>query len=229
MNRIYKKSNNEILVLITPYIYHSPDSSLLLGSWDDPFLKGFKILKFDSMNKALYEAFNHPDIDWYRIIQNHKPIYNRINRVLTELTKKLTFDVRYIPKLKTPEEFKISFFRHVDSSHFPKNDYHGIMTFYFIHPQSHFINVLFNIIKYYPSRHNNPTNLRINDMARSKDYLNIQYSKKINPYHIQLVGKNEFGTTYSIYLITSLFYKKKMGETKKNEKELIEMQKKIDF
>ena len=66
MNRIRKIDNN-YQVLITPDIKLSPDSSLLIGNWEDESLRNYYILQFESLNDAQAEAYNYPDIDWYRI------------------------------------------------------------------------------------------------------------------------------------------------------------------
>ena len=74
MNRI-RKVDNMYQVLITPDIKISPDSALLIGNWSDESLRNFYVLQFESLNDAQAEAFKYPDIDWYKIVLNHKYIF----------------------------------------------------------------------------------------------------------------------------------------------------------
>ena len=81
MNRI-RKLDDKYQVLLTPTISMSPDSSLIIGNWEDESLRNYKVLQFETMNDAMAEAYKYPDIDWYKMVLNHKYIFQRLRACL---------------------------------------------------------------------------------------------------------------------------------------------------
>ena len=82
MNRI-RKLDGKYQVLITPTLQMSPDSSLLIGNWEDESLRNYSVLQFETMNDAMCEAYNYPDIDWYKMALNHKYIFHLFYKIIT--------------------------------------------------------------------------------------------------------------------------------------------------
>lgn len=195
MNRI-RKINNVYQVLITPNIKVSPDSSLMLGNWEDEELRNFFILEFDTLRAAQCEAFKHPDIDWYRIILNHKNIFYRLELLLEHIIHETGFTVEFHPTLMDPEQFKNTIFDRVMKSGERFNLRYGlndIMNFTIVNPWFSNLEKLSKKIEAYRDH------LYRNDVRiRSKKILD----KKI----IFLYGSTELGTVFQIKLTPTLLY-----------------------
>ena len=194
MNRI-RKSNNIYQVLITPHIRISPDSSIILGNWTDINLRDCHILEFKSLQEAQAEAFNYPDIDWYRIVMNHKYVFERIKTVVGNILEKHT--VQIINKLTNPTEFKNKVFDRVDKQarildFEDKGFLNDIISITIINPYNTQLNEISKLIMMH-SNHLWRNDLRIKDRI-DKDN------------EIIILGKTELGTTYTIKLITSLYH-----------------------
>ena len=124
MNRI-RYLNNEYQVLVTPENRTSPFSSIInfisnedylnddLGLFDDSYLKNSKILFFDNLSDAQYEALKYPDIDWKRIVMDHKHIYNNLKSNILNFIEKNEFTVYFEPKILSSIELKNSIFDRV--------------------------------------------------------------------------------------------------------------------
>ena len=195
MNRI-RKINGIYQVLLTPNIRISPDSSLAIGSWEDPSLRNFSIIPFETMRDAMNEAFKYPDIDWYRIILNHEYIYQRLYTDLKKIIKKFNFNVQFIPRLMDPITFKDTVFDRVLIGGDRYNLVHGmndIISFTIVNPWTSNLHQLAQRI------------LRHREHLY-RDDLRIRHKKIINDKIIYLYGQTEFGTLYEIKLVPTLLY-----------------------
>lgn len=193
MNRI-RKVDNKYQVLITPDIRISPDSSLLIGNWEDESLRNYYILQFESLNDALCEAYNYPDIDWYRIILNHEHIFKRLEMTLKSIIKDHNLNVEFRSTLMDPEKFKNTMFERVIKGGERFNLRYGmndLISFTITNPWS---NNLHNISKMFE-------NYRAH---LYRDDLRLRQKKVIDGKIICLYGVTEFGTIYEIRLVPTL-------------------------
>lgn len=208
MNRIRKLDDNKYQVLITPTLNIFPDSPLLVGNWDDESLRNYKVLTFETLNEAQCEAFKYPDIDWYRFILNHQPIIQRLEILLRQIVDEFQFDVQFIPKLMTPEEFKNRMFDRVllNGQRFNlKYDFSDIISFTIANPWSMNLYKLAKIIENYK-------------VHLHRDDLRIKHKKILDGKIISLIGITEFGTTYEIKLLPTMLYQWALWVRKNPEK-----------
>jgi len=195
MNRI-RKLHEVYQVLITPNIKISPDSSLMLGNWEDEELRNFFILEFQTLRDAQCEALKHPDIDWYRIVINHKHIYQRIKIALEQIIYENNFVVEYHPSLMDPEQFKNTMFDRVMQNGERFNLTYGmndIMNFTIVNPWT---NNLHKLAK----------NIESHREHLYRDDLRIRSKKIIDGTTVILYGVTELGSVYSIKLVSTLLY-----------------------
>lgn len=193
MNRI-RKTNGTYQVLITPEIQMSPDSSLIIGNWEDESLRNYSVLQFESMNDAMCEAYNYPDIDWYKMVLNHKYIFQRLESTLQKIIDDNNFNVEFRSKLLEPLTLKNTMFDRVirGGERFNlKTGLNDIISFTIINPWS---NTLHNISKTIENYQHHVY----------RDDLRIRFKKVIDGKIICLYGYTEFGTIYEIKLIPSL-------------------------
>lgn len=195
MNRI-RKAGNTFQVLITPSIKISPDSSIMVGNWDDAELRNFYILEFPTLRDAECEAYKWPDIDWYRLVLNHKYIYERLDLELRKIIGDTGFTVDYYPHLMDPEMLKNTMFDRVAhggpnfSMRFGMSD---IISFVIVNPWTENLHKLSKAIE------NTRGHLYRDDLRiRSKNIMNGKI--------ITLNGSTEFGSVYEIKLIPTLLY-----------------------
>jgi hypothetical protein len=196
MNRI-RKQERFWQVLITPDIEVSPsDSSLLIGNWEDESLRNFYVLQFESLNDAQYEAYKYPDIDWYRIILNHKDIFDRLDYTIRAILNDSQFNTEIKSTLMDPETFKNIIFDRVLNGgerfglRYGMND---IINFTIVNPWSNNLHNISKAIENYTS-------------WEHRDDLRIKYKKIVDRKIICLYGKTEFGTIYEIKLMPTLLY-----------------------
>lgn len=195
MNRI-RKVNNTYQVLVTPNIRVSPDSSLLIGNWEDESLRNYYVLEFESLNDALCEAYKYPDIDWYRMVLNHEHIFKRLEYTIRAVINDNDYNVEFIPILTNPETLKNIMFDRVIRAGERFNLRYGlndIISFTIVNPWS---NNLHNISKSIENYHSH----------MGRDDLRIRNKKIVDGKIICLYGYTEFGTIYEIKLIPSLLY-----------------------
>ena len=227
MNRI-RKINGGYQVLITPNMPISPDSALLIGNWDDEDMRNFSVLTYQNLNDAQAEAFKHPDIDWHRLIINHRYIYERLDKKLRSIIKDRGFSVNYNPHLMSAEEFKNTIFERVLKGGERFNLRYGmndIISFTITNPWS---NVLHKVSKAIET-HRDWLYL---------DVLRIRNKRIVDGKIIVLEGITEFGTVYEIRFVPSLInqwgeWYKKAGhvyseEAMKRYQEVMKKQKVID-
>lgn len=205
MNRI-RKIDNKYLVLITPDIKISPsDSSLMLGSWQDSNLSNYYVIKFDTMNDAMAEAFKYPDINWYRIVLNHQDIFIRLRNTITSVINAGILEkVQIRSKLMSADEFKNTMMDRVinGGGRFRLRDgFPDIISFTIVSMYSY---VLFKVAKLLET---------YTDHLYS-DTLRIKEKKVVNGKIIYLFGITEAGSIYQIKLMPSLF--DESGVSKKN-------------
>lgn len=227
MNRI-REYNGSFQVVITPDIKISPDTSLLIGNWADENLRNYYILQFDSFNDAMAEALNYPDIDWYKMVLNHKYIFARLDETLRGIIDKYNFNVEYKARLLDPTTLKNVMFDRVMKQGERFNLRYGlndIIQFTIINPWKNNLHVIAKIIENYTS-----------DTYR--DDLRIRFKKIVDGQIIYLYGYTEFGTVYAIKLIPTLlnqatmWYDKVGGKDEKNfmaqYEKLLKMQREVD-
>lgn len=190
MNRI-RRYNNKYQVLITPHIKISPDSSIILGNWTDINLTDCYVLEFETMQGSQMEAFKYPDIDWYRIIMNHKYIFVRLSETIAEILS--DYDIDIVPKLMSPKEFKDKVFNRVSASGYGKysmSQFNDIISITVLSP--------FNSIL-------NETATRVMTHMEHLWRDDLRIIDRINKDNeIIIIGKTELGTTYTIRFITTL-------------------------
>lgn len=186
MNRL-RQYNDKYQVLITPYHRFDSDASLMLGGWNDPDLKGYKILTFDTMEEAMGEAFNHPDILWNRLIEFHKDIYVEL---YMRIKNKITANgivCEYDPYLLTGEQLKnIMFDRVMNYGERFRLTYNmnDIICFHITNPWTKNLKIIMKILQ-------NDSRLRI-----------TKYTYESGIY--RLVGETSLGTSYEIVLWTTV-------------------------
>jgi len=195
MNRI-RKINNGYQVLLTPNIKFSPDSSLMIGNWEDEELRNFQIIEFPTLQAAQCEAFKYPDIDWFKIIQNHKYIYERLKKMMKTIIDENDFMVEFVAKFMNAEEFKNVIFDRVENSGDRFSLKYGacdIISFIIINPWTNNLNKIAKCFETYRNH-------------LHRDDLRLKYKKIIDNKTILLFGHTEFGTTYEIKIMPTLLY-----------------------
>lgn len=220
MNRI-RKYNDKWQVLITPTQHYNPQFEILLGGWTDENLRNFYIKEYSTLNDAQSEAFNHPDIDWMKMVLMYKSSYHELKNQIQNNLKKHNFVCDFIPQYMEPEQVKNSVFNRV-MLHQDR--------FRLVYHMNDIIS--FNII--------NPWSKNIYEIADklSKDK-NLKIIKSIESYGmIHLIGKTDLGTTYEIGIWTTLLSNwarwKEMNSNVSNEikkktyNEIIKKQKELD-
>jgi hypothetical protein len=193
MNRI-REYNGEFQVIVTPDIKISPDSSLLFGNWADENLRNYYILQFTTFNDAMAEALKYPDIDWYKMVLNHKYIFTRLENTLKSIINEYKFNVELKSKLLDPETLKNVMMDRVIKGGDRFNLRYGlndIISFTIINPWTNNLHNISKIIEKY-------TNVTY------RDDLRIRSKKIIDGKITYLYGYTELGTVYSIKLIPSL-------------------------
>lgn len=195
MNRI-RKVNEIYQVLITPNIKMSPDSSLMIGNWDDSQLRGYSVLEYNLLNDAQCSALKYPDIDWGRIISNHVYIFKRLEQAIQNIINDGNYNVEFISHLMDNETLKNVIFDRVlaDGNRF--NLQYGasdIISFTIVNPWTEILHKLSKDIE-----------LHREHFARND--VRIKSKKIIDEKIIVLLGLTEFGTTYQIMLVPSIIH-----------------------
>jgi hypothetical protein len=159
----------------------------MLGGWNSGSLAGYAVKEYKTANDALDEAFEHPDIDWLKLVLFHKDIYMKLYKIVkTELVTH-DFIVDLDSHLMSPDELKNAFFERVLNSGerfrltYNMNDI-----------------ILFNII--------NPwtTNLKnIQKIMTNNRHLRIIKVVEDNNV-IRLIGETDIGTSYEIVLWSTM-------------------------
>jgi len=199
MNRI-RRVGAIYQVLITPSIdsTNSPDNSLLVGDWSEANFKNFSILEYPSQSQALCEALNHPNIDWFRLVLNHKHIYTRLLDNIRDILEKhdVSDKIQFISKLLTPEELKQSMFE-VAAGNPPSSKYYSnninIISFTLVNPWTMNLKKFSKILEAQREYYN-------------RNDLRLSGKRIVDGKIILLRGMTEFGTSYEIRLIPSLIY-----------------------
>jgi hypothetical protein len=193
MNRI-RQVDNVYQVLITPNFKISPDSSILVGNWQDENLRNFYILEFQSLNDAQYEALKYPDIDWYHLFVNHQHICKRLEMTIKEILADRGFNADLRTKLLRPEELKQTFMDRVANGGERFNLRHhmnDIISFTIVNPWSN-------------NLHNISRALETFREHLDRDDLRLRSKKIVDGKIICLYGFTDIGTVYEIKLIPTL-------------------------
>jgi len=209
MNRI-RYINGEHQVLVTPENRTSPSSSIInffsnedylnddLGLFDDGYLKSSKVLFFNNLSDAQYEALKYPDIDWKRITMDHKHIYHNLKSNLQSFIDKHNFSVYFEPKLLSSYELKNSIFDRVLLSNcqlfndqFVSNNLcssFNIISFKITNPFTKNIYKISKILKHELTHY-------------FRDDFRIRHHQIVDGCVIVLYGYTELGTVYEIKLM----------------------------
>lgn len=193
MNRI-RKQDGKYQVLITPNLQMSPDSSLLIGNWEDESLRDYSVLQFETLNDALCEAYKSPDIDWYKMVLNHKHIFKRLEDTIREIINENNLNVEFRSNLVDPLTLKNIMFDRVmkGGERFNlKNGLNDIISFTIINPWTNNLHNISKILENYRTH-------------LYRDDLRIKSKKIIDGKIICLYGYTEYGTIYEIKLIPTL-------------------------
>lgn len=211
MNRI-RKFGDTYQVLMTPNIKISPDNAIMVGNWDDAELRNYFVLNFETLNDAQCEAYNHPDIDWYRLVINHKHIYKRLETTLKMILDNNGFTVEFHGNLMSPEVLKNTMFDRVMAGGERFNMRYGmsdIISFTIVNPWTDNLHKIAKAIESYREH-------------LSRDDMRIRSKNIVDNKIIILNGSTEFGTVYEIKLMPTLLHQwgewyKKFGYLKKSE------------
>lgn len=224
MNRIRKK-NGIYEVLITPNITMSVEVGILMGKWEE--IREYEIKEYETLQEALCEAYKYSEINWYKIVENHKYIYERIKKDIEKILKKNKYmtDVRY--NIMTPEEVKEMIFERTRKTGERLNIKEGkndIINIEIVNPWTE------NLRKISKSIEEHKEHLHRDDIRIIKKQV---IDKKI----IILLCMTELGTTYEIKLIPTLlnYWNRWVEKKSRNEKivdkiykEYLESQEEID-
>ena len=195
MNRI-RKVDNKWQVLVTPNISMSPDSSLLIGNWEDESLRDYYVLQFESLNDAQCEAYKYPDIDWYKMSLNHQHIFQRLKTTIKSVLDENQVNVDFRATLMDPETLKDTMFDRVIRGGERFNLRHGmndIISFTIINPWSNNLQHISKMLE--------------NSRAwLYRDDLRLRSKKIVDGKIIYLYGITEYGTRYEIKLVPSLLH-----------------------
>lgn len=133
MNRIRQKGNIYQLLVTPP----NTDLSTMIGNWSDSNFRNFCIYEFTSMEDALYQAYDYPDLDWTRLSAFHKDIY-------VDLYKKIKFELDssnfiydFEPVLLSGEKIKEFIFNRVENygeRFFLSNNLNDVVSYHIINP-----------------------------------------------------------------------------------------------
>lgn len=193
MNRI-RKVENGYQVLITPNLINAPDNPLLFGNWDDVTLRNYHVLFYNNLNDALAESYHYPDMDWYRIVDDHKYVYSRLKITLNRILRQSGIVLDIYPHLMSPDELKNRMFDRVlsnDQFNLLEN-FSDIINFTITSPYTYDIRRIANVIERYRDN--------------TRDDLRIRHKKVFGNTVICLIGLTELGTTYSIKLMPTIFH-----------------------
>ena len=182
MNRI-REYNYRYQVLITPTMPFNSSFELMIGNWTDEHLRNYYILEFDNLGDAQCEAFNHPDLDWDKLVLLHQNAYYDIQKIIKEILKSYNFIGEIQPRILSPEELKQNMFDRVmyyGKRFTLKYKMNDIIAFHIINP---FTKNLEKVSEYLE----NDSRLKI-------------IRKFVNNGVIHLIGKTDVGTTYEIGL-----------------------------
>lgn len=186
MNRV-RQYNKHFEVLITPNTFGDDGIALMLGLFNDQHLKKYQVKEFDSLQDAMAEALDYPDIDWKRMILFHKDIYVDIYGTIKKLLHEKNFIVDLDAKIMTPELLKNVMFDRV--LRYGKRftlayDLNDVIGYHIINPWSKNLKEIFNVLKA-------ESKLKINKYEMTKGV-------------IRMVGETDIGTSYEIVLWPTL-------------------------
>ena len=193
MNRI-RKVGDKYQVLVTPEIKMSPDSSLMVGNWEDESLRNYYILQFESLNDAMCESYNYTDIDWYRMVLNHGHIFNRLSTTIQGILDEHNISVEFRPTLMDPDTFKNTMFERVmkGGERFNlRNGMNDLISFTIVNPWSNNLHNISRILENYRAH-------------LYRDDLRLRHKKIFDGKIVCLYGVTEAGTIYEIRLVPTL-------------------------
>lgn len=198
MNRI-REYKGVYQVLITPLIKMSPDSSLMMGNWDDEYLRNYYILEFNSLNDAQTEAFKHPDLDWYRIVMNHEHIFYRLRNTINNILDEYSFDVELKSQLMTGDMLKDVMFNRVmfNTDRFSMKSFMtDVISFTITNPWTKNVHKVAQLLE-----------------ARSaSDNLRIKTKRVFDGKIVCLYGLTELGSIYQIRVAPTLLKNQNVSE-----------------
>lgn len=188
MNRL-REHNNKFEVLITPNYTTNPSNELILGNWLDETMTKYSVKIFNSSENAMEEAFNHPDINWNKLVSLHKDVYYRIKSLIQEYLDYNKSVSEFKSVILTPQQLKNVMFDRVLNSNKRFTLYYNLNDV-----------MCFDIVNLYTANLN-----RISDILLNIPELNIVKIIKTHS-HIKLIGMSDINTTYEIRLWTTVIY-----------------------
>ena len=220
MNRI-RKYNNKYQVLITPHHKFDIGFELMLGNWTDDNLRNYHIKEFTDMDDAMEEAFNHPDVDWEKMVIFHKDIYAKLYKLIKAELDFGEFIVELEPRIMQGNEIKEIMFNRVMTlgKRFKLNyNLNDIIGYHIVNPWSRNLKEIFNLLK-------SKKELRI-----------VRYETDHGV--VRMIGETDIGTNYEIVLWPTMISQWSKWVTKHPEipnetketslEQLVKLQKDID-
>jgi hypothetical protein len=186
MERI-RKYNNVFQVLITPGYTFDAGYNLLLGNWTDSHLNGYSIKEFNNYESALDEAFQYPQLDWYKLILFQKDIFIKLKNIIKKVLHDAEFIAEFDCHIMTPDELKNTMFDRVliygDRFRLTYN-LNDVIGFHIINPWTKNLREMYYILKSIPE-------------LKIRKHL---YSDGV----IRIIGETDLSTTYEIVLWPTL-------------------------
>lgn len=187
MNRVRKFNGKYQVLTSLSFINTSFSYEQMMNNWLDPSYNNFDIKEFNYYEEAIEEAYKYADLDWTKLVINHKEIYNKLCDIVRKINKKMEIAVDTKYYLLSPEELKNVFFNRIMVS---RNDFslanqmNYIINIDIANPFTSKLMAFVEVLK-------NNRDLRI-----TKEF----YSNSV----IYLIGITDIGTPYRIRLIPSL-------------------------
>lgn len=189
MNRI-RNNNNVFQVLLTPTQPTNAGFELIRGdmvSFDDSYLRDYKILSYDTLGAAQDIAFNYPDIDWDGLVLLHNNVYIDLKRLIEKDLRQYKISADFEPHMMNAVELKETMFNRVENA----GDRFNL---------SYQLNdiISFTIVNMWTANLDLITSILVNDRR-----LRIKKVQKIGPM-IKLIGITDVSTAYEIRLIPTV-------------------------
>lgn len=188
MNRI-RKVGKVFQVLVTPHChYHTcPNFELMLGNWTDENFRNFEVLGFDTLRDAMGEAFQHPDIDWNKLVSVNYDAFQFLSVYIKNILDKKKYIIEYDPQFVNPSDLKNIMFKRVirlGERYTLLYEANDVISINIINPWTKNLKEISALLK------------SVQRLKIIKEYQ--------SPGVIHLIGVTDMGTTYEIRLWTTL-------------------------
>jgi hypothetical protein len=220
MNRI-RFNNGKYEVLITPFNQLDSGMQKFVGEWTNTSFGRFNVKTFDNMRDANELALQMPDVDWNKLVSDHKYCFIDLRNKVKNIINESELILSYEPTLMTSEQIKNLIFERVlkhGQRFTTTRNMNDIISLNISNPWSQNLDELADLIK-------KELSLKLVSMQRNGNVINF-------------IGKTDIGTTYEINLWPSLIHnwakwaiaRPELSERELNESyvEMSKLQKKID-